>query len=425
MLESVRIARRQSEIRQSLAELAGKESPTEDELRSMSDLDRQYQANETRLRASLIAEDTERRDAGAELETRGGREWSELCQRFELRQAALMLDEGKALDGATREIVDELRGRGGYRGIPIPLEALELRAGETIASGTPNPIRTLPIVDRLFAQSVAMRMGTQMINADFGELEVPVTSGGAVVGWAATELGAVGAPNAFATLDRPLKPNSTMGARMVVSRRALKQSGSALEQAIRRDLSAAITQELDRVIFQGTGADGQPLGVIAGAATYSINVEEIDDVPRWGVFRAAVTRFMGRNAVSAPSEIRVLARPEVWDDLDSLLAADGATTWEWDRLLKAIGSGNVTLSANALAAPGGDPLATKALLTTTANGVAPIFAAIWGGVDLIRDPFTDAASGALRLTGLVTADVTISRAAQLEVLDGIERLPAT
>jgi hypothetical protein len=46
--------------------------------------------------------------------------------------------------------------------------------------------------------------------------------------------------------------------------------------------------------------------------------------------------------------------------------------------------------------------------------------ATWGGVDLIRDPYSDAASGGVRLTGLVTADVSISRAAQLEVLTDVQ-----
>ena len=78
MLESVKITRRQSEIRQSLAELAGKENPTEDEVRKMDELDREYRSNETRYRAALIAEDTERRDAGAELETRSEQEWNDL-----------------------------------------------------------------------------------------------------------------------------------------------------------------------------------------------------------------------------------------------------------------------------------------------------------------------------------------------------------
>ena len=55
MLDSVKIQRRQSEIRQQLAELVGKETPTEDETRSMGDLDQEYRTNETRYRAALVA----------------------------------------------------------------------------------------------------------------------------------------------------------------------------------------------------------------------------------------------------------------------------------------------------------------------------------------------------------------------------------
>ncbi len=158
MLDSVKIARRQSEIRQNLAELAGKENPTEDETRSMETLDAEYRTNETRYRAALIAEDTERRDAGTELETRSGQEWADLMAGFEMRQVALALDEGRQLDGQTAEIVQELRSAGGFRGIPVPWQALEQRAGETVASGTPDPISTRPIIDRLFPDSVASRM---------------------------------------------------------------------------------------------------------------------------------------------------------------------------------------------------------------------------------------------------------------------------
>jgi hypothetical protein len=82
MLESVKISRRQSEIRQALSTLAGKENPTEDETRQMEEMDREYRSNETRYRAALIAEDEERREAGADLETRSEREWSEMMGVF-------------------------------------------------------------------------------------------------------------------------------------------------------------------------------------------------------------------------------------------------------------------------------------------------------------------------------------------------------
>ena len=64
MLDSVKISRRQSEIRQALAGLVGKETPTDEETRSMESMDAEYRNNEVKYRAALIAEDTERREAG-------------------------------------------------------------------------------------------------------------------------------------------------------------------------------------------------------------------------------------------------------------------------------------------------------------------------------------------------------------------------
>lgn len=257
MLESVKIARRQSEIRQQLSTLVGKASPTEDETRSMETLDAEYRTNETRYRAALIAEDTERREAGADLETRAGREWDELVAGFEMRQVALALDEGRALSGRTLEVVQELRNGGGYRGMPVPYAALERR--NTVAAGTPNPISTRPIIDRLFPDSVAARMGAQMINVETGATEWPVTTSGISAGWQATEAGAVAGPTAYTTVDKALAPNNTLGIRMAISRRAMLQSGPALEEAVRRDMNGAIAQAMDRAVFLGAGASGEPL----------------------------------------------------------------------------------------------------------------------------------------------------------------------
>ena len=86
MLDSVKIARRQSEIRQQLSALVGKPDPSEDETRSMESLDSEYRTNETRYRAALVAEDDERRDAKGELETRGDRQWAGLVAGFDYVQ---------------------------------------------------------------------------------------------------------------------------------------------------------------------------------------------------------------------------------------------------------------------------------------------------------------------------------------------------
>lgn len=414
MLESVKIARRQSEIRQELAGLVGKESPTDDETRMMDSLDAEYRANETRYRAALISEDTERREAGRELETREDREWSDMVGRFELRQVALNLDEGQQLSGETQEIVSELRSDGGYRGIPVPWEALEVRAGETVAANTPDPITTRPIIDRLFPQSVSARMGGAFINVGVGESETPVTTSAVTAGWAATETGNVAGPTEYTTVDRPLEPDHTLGIQMRITRKTLKQSGAPLEQAVRRDMNGAIGSELDKAVFQGSGASGEPTGLITGASGFGIRETTIDAAATYAAFRAAAVRFMTANAAMGPDSVNLLVRPEIFDGMDDTIFDAGSGITEWDRLVSKIG--NVMMSSNALAAPSGSPLESTAVLTTTAGGVPPFFIGTWGAVDMIRDPYSDAQSGGLRLTALATMDVTISRAVQTEIL---------
>jgi len=408
MLDSVKIQRRQSEIRQSLSALVGKETPTTDETRSMETLDAEYRQNEIRYRAALTAEDSERREAGADLETRTDRQYAELVAGFELRQIVLALDEGKSLSGQTAEVVAEMRSQGGYRGIPIPLAALELR--NTVSADVPNPVQTRPIIDRLFPASVAARLGIQTVNIAQGSVEWPVATSGAIAGWAPTEGANVPGPNPFQTAERMLAPDHTLGAHMRITRKALKQAGEGLEQAIRRDMNGAIGAELDRAVLMGDGTGGEPLGIVPGAATYGITSTAVAAAASWAAFRAEVVAFMQANQITSASGVNMAFDPEIWADLDGALIA-GTAVSEWDRLVKHVPAGNIAL-ANQLDAG-------TAILTTSAGGIPPAFLGIWGGLDMIRDPYTDAQNGGLRLTGLLTADVTVARGSQIRILTGI------
>jgi HK97 family phage major capsid protein len=417
MLTSKKLELRRSEIRQSLAELANIETPSEDEVRKMGDLDTEYRAKESQYRAALISEDEERKEAGAELETRSDTEWTELASKFEVRQVALALDTGATLDGATAEMVQDLRNAGGFQGIPVPLEALETRSGETLAGGVPDPIRTMPTIDRIFAKSSATQMGCRMINVGVGEIEYPVATGGAQPGWAGSETGDVPGPQAYTTVDKAMTPDNTLGVQMKITRKALKQAGVGLEQAVRRDMSAAIQQETDRAIFLGAGSSGEPLGIFPGASTYGITETAINAAADFEMVIDALTRFMVASAAT-PGSINLMIRPETWAKLMKSKDGDGNFMELLERIRR--DAGGVVVSNNGLAAPTGDPLAANALLTTSTNGVAPIFCGMWGAVDVIRDPYSDAKSGQLRLTALTTMDVTVARGVQLEILTGVQ-----
>ncbi|MFN3237618.1 MAG: hypothetical protein ACE37D_11220 [Pseudomonadales bacterium] len=127
--------------------------------------------------------------------------------------------------------------------------------------------------------------------------------------------------------------------------------------------------------------------------------------PDWAAFRAEIIAFMEANAITDPSQVKLAFPPAIWGDMDDTLIS-GTAVSELDRMTK---HGVSPVLANQLAAG-------SAILTTTVNGVAPAFVGMWGAVDMIRDPYTRAASGQLVLTGLVTADVTVARGLQSRIL---------
>ena len=399
MLESAKVQRRQSEIRQALAELAGAETLTDETRSKIDELDREFQDNERRFRAALVAESEEREAAKGELETREERQWGELVGAFEVRQVVAALDHGHQITGQTGEVVAEMRAQGQYQGIPLPLEALETR--NTVSGDLVDPKRTQGIFDRLFPASVAGRLGVNSVSIPFGSQEYPVATQGAVAGWAATEGGDVPSATAFQTTETVLSPDQTLGAHMRISRKAVKQTGNGLEEAVRRDMAAAIGAELDRAILVGDGTGGALTGLVdlaSGSGTWAAT---------WPAVRAEVIEFMTANAVADPASVRMAITPAMWAALDDAIFDAGSGITEWQRLTGGMGAPILSTQLSA----------DTALLSVTSNGLSPAYLGIWGNsLDVIRDPFSDAASGGLRLTGLMTVDLAVPRAVQLRKL---------
>src|SRR3546814_4847179 len=107
---------------------------------------------------------------------------------------------------------------------------------------------------------------------------------------------------------------------------------------------------------------------------------------------------MSANAVGSPSMVKVAIAPATWDTLDGALFDEGSGITELDKMLKHIGEGNLTNSTH-MTDESESPDAHSALLTVTKTGVAPFVVGIWGGVDVIRDPYSDASPRSRRLPG--------------------------
>lgn len=126
-------------------------------------------------------------------------------------------------------------------------------------AGFPLPAFLTPMSSARFWASVASRTEHKAYAlAAYGAMSAKDRADG--------ETANVAGQTAYATTDRAMSPDHNLGIQMRITRKTLKQSGAALEQAVRRDMGVAI----DQAAFLGTGANGQPLGVITGAATYGI-----------------------------------------------------------------------------------------------------------------------------------------------------------
>ncbi len=69
-------------------------------------------------------------------------------------------------------------------------------------------------------------------------------------------------------------------------------------------MNGAIGEAIDKAVFLGTGANGQPLGVITGQSTYGITATDAERLACWSAVRAAVVRFMAANAAGSPGAVR-------------------------------------------------------------------------------------------------------------------------
>lgn len=166
---STRIQRRQSEILQKLSELVAKSEVSENE-------------------------------------TREGRQWSDMLPGFDARQVAALTKEGGRFTGRTAEAVEGLRSQDNPLHLPVPPAAVEMRARETVASGTADPVATRLVVDRLLAGSVAARMGGEVISIPSGQAEWPVATSAVSASRPDGERAEVGGPTACATTDRAMRP---------------------------------------------------------------------------------------------------------------------------------------------------------------------------------------------------------------------------
>ena len=386
---------RQSKERQRMAELS-REDSLSDEMRAeldkieagTPDLERQLRA----AQGTVDAEETEQRAAGAAARAPEGdaedRERAELRRKVRLSGYVAAAVEQRSAAGAEAEYNAAL-GIAGNR-FPLDLLAPVEHRATTDTDTTTTPRRWL---DRLFAGTAAERVGVTMESVPDGVASFPVTTAGA--GAAQRGRGEAAADAAWTLGLTELRPTRNAVRLTFNVEDAARIPG--LESALTRDLRMALTEGIDRAIFLGDDGASEASANITGLQTAAISeqtVTQANKVLGPGTLAAFTGLVDGIHAMGL-GDLRVVAAIGAW------------RLWE-DTIINS-SADNMTLAAF-LRNAGLSWSARGEIETATADGDFGAFvglsrgiegaavAAVWDAGELIRDPYSGAATGEVALT---------------------------
>ena len=385
-----KIALRKSQISKRFAELAELEEQTPETRAEVATLTTEVQDLETRHQAALLAGETEEEqttttDVGEDRELRELRENAEFGRYLEAS-----LERRSILDGAEKELNEALN-------VPLDRFPLELLADdlETRATVDGESGRSQQSwLERLFADSAASALGITMPSVAPGVPSYPLLNSGADPAQRGRTQDAVVAPNISATVTEIKPTRNAVHAEYSVEDDARLPG---LAQAIRRDLSAAMVEKIDRTIFLGDSGANENSADITGlitAAITELTLTQANKVKGDEILKLLAGLIDGKYAASI-ADLNIVATVgsnQIWLGTVQNSAASNETIAQF---LSGNGVSWRTRGEIEAATANGDYGAFIGLGRGIAGtAVAPV----WNSGSMIVDPYSKAKSGEVLLT---------------------------
>ena len=404
MKKSIKLALRASEIRQKVNEL-----PVAD-AEKRSALLAELSTVETEWRTALTTEAEEDAAApsggGLSAEERARRQ---LENRAELRHALHAVMNERALTGAEAELQQAV----GLSGHTLPWELLaprHLEAGTAehrvdAVSAAPSDTHLMQhsIIGRVFARSATVALGVAMPSVPVGQQNFPVISAGSDASVLAKD-SSVGDAGAATLTAHTISPTRLQVE--YVFRREDQATLMGIEEALRRDLSGTLAEQLDKQVLVG-GASPNFGGFLSTVAQGGLAARA--DTPAIVDFSLAAAELAlgidGKFAGGLDEVCSVVGTATARKLATVFQANDSDSAWAYSSRVskKTMASANVPAVAGnyqggVVARVGGEGM----------NAVAPI----WSGVAMVRDEVSQTLrkAGQISITAIMMAGFNILRA---------------
>ena len=315
--------------------------------------------------------------------------------------------------GFEKEISDELAKKYGReaRGFYVPSQIMfkrDIATTSTYGAGS-NLISTdhlaAEYIDALRANLVIAGLGARMLQDLKGNVSIPALNAKTSVGFVAENAAPAseGAPTFRAVTMSP----KTLLQYVDISRRLAMQSDPSVEQLVRDDMTRQFAAKIDEVAIEGSSGGAEPTGILAtsgiGAVTIGTNggaltYAKVVDLEK----EVAVDNALAGN-------LAFLTNPKVVASMRT--TPRQATGVEGNFILN---DTNMVLGYNVASTTLVPSDLTKgtgtALSAMIFGNFADLMIGMFGGLDVLVDPYTGSSTGAIRVALYQDVDVAVRHA---------------
>ena len=285
----------------------------------------------------------------------------------------------------------------------------ELTVGTNASGGFFAPSVQLAdeFVEALRARMVLPGLGMRIMSGLNTKIQIPKISAGAAAAFVA-ESGDVA--DQTQTTAQITMVGRTLGARTDVSRLLLLESDPSIEQIVRDDLLAAVANKIEDVAIEG-GASNEPTGITQTSGIGSVAIGTNGGAPTWAAVTNLVKEVEIDNAAINGDTLAFLTNPKVKSKMantvrvastDSHMILNDPYTMLYGYDI------GITTNVPSDLTKGSTSGSCSALIFGDFSQL--MMGVFGGGPDVLIDPYTNSASGSVRIVVHQEIDIAVRHA---------------
>ena len=270
-------------------------------------------------------------------------------------------------------------------------------------------------IEMLRNSMMVKQMGARTLAGLVGDIAIPRQTGGATAYWLTEDAASTDSVQAFDQLTMTPK---TISGQTQVTRKLLQQSSIDVENLIRQDLATTLALAIDVTALHSDGTGNKPKGIVgtSGIATVALGANGL--APTYANMVQMETEVAVDNALFG--SLGYLTNAKVRGKLKTtFINSTGGETPVWQR-----GEGNGWGEINGYRAGVSNQVASN-LTKGTSTGVcsaiffgnwADLIIGMWGGLDVIVDPYSSSSTGRIKVVMFQDLDMMIRHAESFSVI---------